>query len=101
VAKRRLDDNSTAAAAMAVDRDADGRVRRARFAFGGVAATPVRVSEAEAAATGHPWTAATVERVQRVLEQTLAPISDARGSADYRRQLACSLVEKFFEETRT
>jgi xanthine dehydrogenase small subunit len=100
VAKRRLDDISTVAAAMAIDRDVDGRVRRARFAFGGVAATPVRVTAAEEAATGHPWTAATVERVQRVLEQTLQPISDARGSADYRRQVACSLVEKFFEESR-
>jgi xanthine dehydrogenase small subunit len=100
VAKRRLDDISTVAAAMAVDRDVDGRVRRARFAFGGVAATPVRLEEAEAAATGHPWTMATVERVQRVLEQALTPISDARGSADYRRRIACSLVEKFFEESR-
>ncbi|HEV8397679.1 MAG TPA: FAD binding domain-containing protein [Vicinamibacterales bacterium] len=101
VAKRRLDDISTVAAAMAVDRDVDGRVRRARFAFGGVAATPVRIIEAEEAAAGQPWTAATVERVQRALERTLAPISDARGSADYRRQVACSLVEKFFEESRT
>lgn len=100
VAKRRLDDISTVAAAMAIDRDATGRVRRARFAFGGVAATPIRVPQAEAAATDQPWTSATVERVQRVLEQTLTPISDARGSADYRRRVACSLVEKFYEETR-
>ncbi len=100
VAKRRLDDISTVAAAMALDRDPGGRVRRARFAFGGVAATPVRAVEAEDAATGQPWTASTVERVQRALERTLTPISDARGSAAYRRQVACSLVEKFFEESR-
>jgi len=99
-AKRRLDDISTVAAAMALDRDPGGRVRRARFAFGGVAATPVRAVEAEDAATGQPWSASTVERVQRALERTLAPISDARGSAAYRSQVACSLVEKFFEESR-
>ena len=40
IAKRRLDDISTVAAAIAVDLDEGGRVRRARFAFGGVAATP-------------------------------------------------------------
>ena len=40
VAKRRADDISTVAAAMALDRDRSGRVRSARFAFGGVAATP-------------------------------------------------------------
>ena len=72
----------------------------ASMARTGVAATPVRIVEAEEAATGQPWTVATVERVQRVLERTLTPISDARGSADYRRQVACRLVEKFFEESR-
>jgi xanthine dehydrogenase small subunit len=101
VAKRRLDDISTVAAAMALDRDAAGRVTRARFAFGGVAATPLRAVDAEQAAEGQPWTTATVERVQRALERTLAPISDARGSAEYRKQLACSLAEKFYEESRT
>ena len=100
VAKRRLDDISTVAAALALDRDAAGRVARARFAFGGVAATPLRAVEAEHAAEGQPWTTATVERVQRALDRTLAPLSDARGSAEYRRQVACSLVEKFYEESR-
>ena len=44
VAKRRLDDISTVAAAMRSIRISAGRVRQARFAFGGVAATPVRAS---------------------------------------------------------
>ncbi len=44
IAKRRLDDISTVAAAMAMDWDSSGRISRARFAFGGVAATPVRAS---------------------------------------------------------
>ena len=74
VAKRRLDDISTVAAAMALDRDAGGRVRRARFAFGGVAATPrARDRGRRRAPNGQPWNAATVERVQRALERTLAP----------------------------
>jgi xanthine dehydrogenase small subunit len=100
VAKRRLDDISTVAAAFAVDRDSEGRVRHARFAFGGVAATPVRIQPAEAAAIGQPWTAATIDRVQRALDRALAPITDVRGSAAYRRQVACGLIEKFFEESR-
>jgi xanthine dehydrogenase small subunit len=100
VAKRRLDDISTVAAAMAIDIDPAGRVRHARFAFGGVAATPVRVVEAEESVVGQPWGDAAVGRVQRVLERTLAPISDARGSAAYRRQVAASLVEKFYQESK-
>jgi xanthine dehydrogenase small subunit len=98
VAKRRLDDISTVSAAMAMDCDPGGRVVRARFAFGGVAPTPLRVVEAEEAVTGQLWTEAAVDRVHRILDRTLAPISDARGSAAYRQQVAKSLVEKFFWE---
>jgi xanthine dehydrogenase small subunit len=100
VAKRRLDDISTVSAAMALDRDASGRISRARFAFGGVGETPLRVEEAERAVLGQHWNEAALERVQRVLERTLAPISDARGSREYRVQVAQSLVEKFWWEQR-
>jgi xanthine dehydrogenase iron-sulfur cluster and FAD-binding subunit A len=41
-----------------------------------------------------------VDRVRRVLDRTLRPISDARGSAAYRQQVAGSLIEKFYWETR-
>ena len=98
VAKRRLDDISTCAAAMAIDRDRAGRVRRARFAFGGVAASPLLVAEAEQAVTGQPWNEAAVERVQRVLDRVLTPMSDHRGSKEYRREVSKSLVEKFLWE---
>jgi xanthine dehydrogenase small subunit len=98
VAKRRLDDISTVAAAMAVDQDDEGNVRRARFAFGGVAATPVRVPEAEAAAEARLWNQATVERVQQALGRTLKPLSDHRGSMEYRLEVSKCLVEKFWSE---
>jgi xanthine dehydrogenase small subunit len=98
VAKRRLDDISTVAAAMALDIDAHGKVRSARFAFGGMAATPIRSVEAEAAAVDQPWNDAAVERVQAVLDRTLHPLSDHRGSKEYRLEVSKSLVEKFHAE---
>jgi xanthine dehydrogenase small subunit len=98
VAKRRLDDISTVAAAMAMDWERSGHVRRARFAFGGVAATPLRVVEAETAVVGQPWNQAAVERVQRILDRTLTPIGDHRGSKEYRLEVSKSLVEKFWSE---
>jgi xanthine dehydrogenase small subunit len=98
VAKRRLDDISTVAAAMALDVDDSGNIRRARFAFGGVAATPVQVTDAEAIVVGKPWNAAAVERVQEILGRTLAPMSDHRGSREYRLEVSKSLVEKFWWE---
>ncbi len=98
VAKRPIDDISTVAAAMALDIDTHNKVRLVRFAFGGVAATPIRVSEAEAAVVDQPWNDAAVERVQRILDRVLKPMSDHRGSKEYRLEVSKSLVEKFHWE---
>jgi xanthine dehydrogenase small subunit len=95
-----LDDISTVAASMAMDWDAAGRITRARFAFGGVAATPIRATVAEEAILGGRWNEDAVERVQAILDDTIEPIGDHRGSADYRREVAKSLVEKFWWESR-
>jgi xanthine dehydrogenase iron-sulfur cluster and FAD-binding subunit A len=84
-----------------LDRDGSGRVRQARVVFGGVAATPLRIGEAEHAVVGQPWNEASVERMQQVLARTLTPISDARGSKEYRLEVAKSLIEKFYWETRS
>jgi xanthine dehydrogenase small subunit len=100
VAKRRMDDISTVAAAMAMDWDTSGRIARARFAFGGVAAIPLRANAAEEAVLGQRWNDAAVERTQAVLERTLAPISDHRGSSEYRLAVAKSLIAKFLWERR-
>ena len=83
---------------MALDSENSGTIRRARFAFGGVAATPLQVVEAEAAVVGKPWSEAAVERVQNVLGRTLTPLSDHRGSREYRLEVSKSLVEKFWSE---
>jgi len=101
VSKRRLDDISTVAAAMAIDLDRAGRVRRSRFVYGGVAATPLRITEAEDALSGQMWTEAAVERAQAVLDRTLTPLSDVRGSKEYRLEVAKRLIEKFYWETRS
>jgi xanthine dehydrogenase small subunit len=104
VAKRRMDDISTVAAAMAIDWDKSGRIARARFAFGGVAAVPLRALAAEEVVIsphgGQRWNDADVERVQAALDQTLDPISDHRGSAEYRLAVAKSLIAKFLWERR-
>jgi len=99
-AKRRMDDISTVAACFAIDSDASGQVRRARLAFGGVAAVPMRATDAEEALVGERWNEAAVKRAQRVLAGTLHPIGDHRGSAEYRLALSQSLLEKFWWEQR-
>ena len=98
VAKRRMDDISTVAACMAMDWDESGhtgRIVRCRFAFNGVAAVPLRVTAAEEAVIGQRWNEAAAERAQAALDRTLQPISDHRGSAEYRLAVAKSLLGKF------
>jgi xanthine dehydrogenase small subunit len=100
VAKRPLDDISTVSVAIGLDFDSVACVKRARFAFGGVAATPVRVAEAENATVGEPWNDAAVTRVQWLLDRVLKPLSDHRGSSEYRLEVSKGLVAKYHWEHR-
>ncbi len=92
VSKRRELDISIVAAAFCVDVADDGTVRKARIAYGGVAAMPMRALKAEAALVGKKLTEPTVAHI---LHDTFKPIDDARGGAEYRRGLVVSLWEKF------
>ncbi|MFW5474596.1 xanthine dehydrogenase small subunit [Knoellia sp. CPCC 206450] len=83
VAKRRVDDISSVAVAVALDL-VDGEVARVRIGLGGVAPTPLRALRTEAALTGKPWTRATVDEAAAVLATEGTPLSDHRASARYR-----------------
>jgi xanthine dehydrogenase molybdopterin binding subunit/xanthine dehydrogenase small subunit len=98
VSKRREMDISTVAACFAVALDDSGLITKARLAYGGVAALPVRARATEAALLGKRWGAAACEEVLPVLEKEFNPISDVRGSANYRRQMIANLLRKFFAE---
>ncbi len=93
VSKRREMDISTVSAAFRIVTDFDGLVTDARLAYGGVAATPARALAAETALIGKPL-AATPE-ILELLESAFSPLSDLRGSADYRRSLIRDLFRKF------
>jgi xanthine dehydrogenase molybdopterin binding subunit/xanthine dehydrogenase small subunit len=94
VSKRRELDISIVAAAFSVDADSAGVVRRARIAYGGVAATPVRARRAEAALEGRTIAGAAGD-VSKVLAGEFKPIDDVRAGAEFRRGLIVSLWEKF------
>lgn len=100
VSKRQELDISAVSAGLRVELE-HGKVKRARFAFGGLAATPARASRLEAAVTGQPWTEASLEKALPALEQDYKPIDDHRGSAWYRMTIAKRLVLGFLLETET
>ena len=78
-AKRRADDIGTVAAAFAIDTDESGRVTDARLAFGGVAATPLRLFAAERELIGQPWDQPAIRKAQLAIAAGLTPVSDHRG----------------------
>jgi xanthine dehydrogenase small subunit len=98
IAKRPFDDISSVAVGYALD-VVDGEVRKARIGLGGVAATPIRARETEAALEGRPWTAATVDEAAAVLAGEGTPISDQRASADYRAAMLGQSLRKLGFET--
>jgi xanthine dehydrogenase small subunit len=75
------------------------RVVAARIAFGGMAATPKRAVEAEAALRGADLDdPATWEPAAARLDAEFTPISDQRAGAAYRRKIAAALLHKALTE---
>ncbi len=73
---------------------ANGVCAKARIALAAVAPTPVRATTAEAALEGRPLTPELIERAADLAAQGARPISDQRGSADFRRHLVRVLTRR-------
>jgi len=99
VTKRRDEDITAALGAFFVETDKSGTVVSVRIAYGGMAATPKRAAQVEAALTGKPWSMASVEAALPLFEKDFTPLSDMRASADYRMTVAKNLLKRFFLET--
>ena len=99
IGKRGTDDISIVAAAFTIDLGDRNQILQARLAYGGVAATPIRAIAVEQFLIGKPWTIATVQQAKPLLSEAFTPLTDLRGSADYRQRLIVNLFEKFFVES--
>ena len=77
----------------------DGKVGDARVAYGGMAATPVRVTAVEDALRGKAWTLETARAAAGALDRALSPMTDMRGSADYRRSAGRNLLLRLWHES--
>jgi xanthine dehydrogenase small subunit len=95
---KRFEDDISAVCLVVQLHIEDGVVRDARIGAGGVAATPVRARQTEAALRGQPWNADTVMAAAAVLRAEFQPISDMRASADYRRAVLGNLLRRLWLE---
>jgi xanthine dehydrogenase small subunit len=99
VSKRFDLDISSFAAAMWMHVE-NGIVRAARIALGGVAPTIVRLPRTEAWLSERPFTESTLRVAGKIARDEITPISDVRGSAEYRLLLAENSLLKFGRDAR-
>jgi len=79
--------------------EADGlSVRRAALSAGGAACVPLRLTETSRRLTGERLTPELVDEVARLAVSETEPITDVRGSAEYRRRLLRRLIVAHFAE---
>ena len=72
-----------------------------RLAFGGVGATPLRLNETEKYLLEEGLSEETLPVLLDLAQQEITPLSDLRGSENYRRLVSHGLLKKFFKQIMT
>lgn len=101
VSKRKDLDISTVSAAFRLQLSRrNSYVESIRLAYGGMADHVRRARGVERFLIGKQWARETVEQAMPMIDREFTPISDARGSAEFRTVAARNLLMKFWSETR-
>ena len=76
-------------------------IAAARIAYGGVGPVVMRLPKTEAFVTGKQAELDVFEEAGRIARSEIAPITDVRGSKEYRLQLAENVLAKFWYSLRS
>src|SRR5260221_3262936 len=95
---RSHDDYATVSVAAAVRLDREGRIPPPRIAPGAVRPTPGRARAAGRAVAGQRPTPALLSGAAELGRDAIEPLSDARGSAEYKRDMAVVWTRRALEE---
>jgi CO/xanthine dehydrogenase FAD-binding subunit len=87
-------DIAVVGAGVNVTLDAGGACTEARVVLGAVAPTAILVPEAAAALVGHRLDAETLQRLDAAARRACKPITDKRGTIEYRTQVAGVLARR-------
>jgi carbon-monoxide dehydrogenase medium subunit len=97
--RRKAMELATVGVAVALTLDGDV-CREIRIALGAVAPTPIRARAAEDALRGRPLDGAAIAAAARIAMGECRPISNVRGSAEYRREMVGVLTARAIERAR-
>ena len=96
---RTADDYATVSAAAVVTVDRARKIfTDVRIALGSVGATPIRADEAEAVLRGQPVKAEALREAAEKAKRAVDPVSDFRGSAAYKKEMAGVFVRRALEK---
>jgi len=98
VSRRRDLDISGFTAAIRMRLDGE-TIDEAAIALGAVGPTVIRARQTEAFLKGAPLSEDTMHQAGEIAVQEVRPITDVRGSADYRLQLTRNILLKFYHQT--
>jgi xanthine dehydrogenase small subunit len=97
VSRRRDLDISAFTAAIRLS-TVDSHIAKAWIAYGGVAPTVIRLPRTEEFLAGKAISLDVFKNAGRIAREEVKPISDVRGSAEYRAQLAENIMAKFWHD---
>jgi carbon-monoxide dehydrogenase medium subunit len=96
---RTADDYATVSVACLVSlEDGSNRCRDVRIALGSAATTPVRADAAEGALRGQELTPERLREAAQLVAGQVDPISDFRGSSEYKRDMAVVWTRRALEQ---
>jgi xanthine dehydrogenase small subunit len=98
VSKRKDLDISAFTAAVWMKRNGGETIEDVRIAFGGVGPNIFRMRRTEDSLRGNALTLATAREAGRIARSEISPISDVRGSAEYRAQLGENILRKLYHD---
>jgi xanthine dehydrogenase small subunit len=82
-------------------RRTDGRIDSMRLAYGGVGPMVLRLKKTEEFLAGKSINKETFAEAGEIAKSEVAPISDVRGSKEFRLQLAENILTKFYYDACT
>ena len=96
---KRFDQDISTILAAFVTAPQDGTLQGFRAYYGGMADRPRRARALEGSLIERKWTLGLLDNIEPTLAQDFSPLSDHRGSSEYRLRAAANLVRRLFHES--
>tara|TARA_B110001454_G_scaffold218991_1_gene249040 strand:- start:82652 stop:83839 length:1188 start_codon:yes stop_codon:yes gene_type:complete len=74
------------------------KIEKAKIAYGGVGPKALRLFDVEKVLEGQEMTSALADQAKQMIAASITPISDLRGSSEFRSKICLDLFDRFVQE---